>query len=343
VVNNLALYKTKQDLKFLAAAKKSVDSLITTKADSADLKKSVYKVVVYSTIINMDTLNTLKNPANFLDKTAQLVDKISEDKKISRFSDQMDYVDKCLANVYIRQGFKFLAISDFTNGKRVFLKAKGYAPKFKSLNLYLAFCNNKLGNLEDAAKYYDEVSFTDTTAVQYLENAANLYKSIGDTSKAIDLLQKGRGAAPNDRFLLINLANIYNNQQNYIALQPLLPQLLDNYPNNGDIAFIAANCYDHLNQYTKAENLYLKAIDLNGSAYEPILNLGLLYLKLGFTKKGGEADNDTDEAMQYLEKANEILPNDINALKALQLVYTRTKNDDKLNDINDKIKQLTNQ
>src|ERR1700761_6217599 len=77
VVNNLALYKTKKDLKFLAAAKKSVDSLITTKADSADLKKSVYKVVVYATIANVDTLNTLKNPANFVDKTTQQVDKIA--------------------------------------------------------------------------------------------------------------------------------------------------------------------------------------------------------------------------------------------------------------------------
>jgi hypothetical protein len=93
VVNNLALYKTKKDIKFLAAAKKSVDSLIVTKADSADLKKSVYKVVVYATIANMDTLNKLKSPANFTDKTAQLVDKISADKKISRFADQMDYVN----------------------------------------------------------------------------------------------------------------------------------------------------------------------------------------------------------------------------------------------------------
>ena len=62
VVNNLALYKQKKDLKFLTAAKKSVDSLVTTHADSLDIKKSVYRALVNSTIVYEDSLNTLKQP-----------------------------------------------------------------------------------------------------------------------------------------------------------------------------------------------------------------------------------------------------------------------------------------
>jgi len=343
VVNSLARYKQKKDLKFLAAAKKSIDSLITTKADSANLTKSVYKAVVYTSIAYADSSNTLKMPADFIPKTAQLIDKISADKKSGRYADQMDYVNHCLANVYMRYGFRYLAISDFTNGKQQFLKAQKYAPKYKQLNFYLAYCNNKLGNLLDAANYYSDAIGTDTSKAEYVENTANIYKSMGDTTKAVVLLQKGHNHFPSDRFLLLNLANIYNNQQNYIALAPLLPQLLENYPNNADIAFVAANCYDHLNQYNKAETLYLKAIDLNGSAYEPVLNLGLLYLKMGFVKseKGGGAD--LNNAIAYLEKADEISPNEINGLKALQLAYTCTKNDNGLMNVNDKLKQLTNQ
>jgi len=343
VVNNLARYKTKKDLKYLAAAKKSIDSLITTKADSADITKSVYKVVVYATILSADTANTLKMPANSFDKTIQLVDKINADKKSRRFTDQLDYVNKCIANIYIKQGFSYLATSDFTNGKQSFLKAQKYAPKFKELNFYLAYCNNKLGNLQDAAKYYNDVVVTDNTQPEYIETAANIYKSLGDTAKAIALLQKGRGYQPTDRFLLLNLANIYNNQQNFAALGELLPQLLDNYPNNADIAFVAANCYDHLNQYDKAETLYLKAISLNSSAYEPVFNLGLLYLKKGLIKHEKAAGNDMVTAVNYLEKANEISPNEMNGLKALQLVYTRIQNKSGLTDVANKIEQLTNQ
>src|SRR6201996_1520376 len=88
VVNNLARYKQKKDLKFLAAAKKSIDSLITDKADSADLTKSVYKLVVYASIANTDTTNTLKMPADFVPKLAQLADKLNANKKRIRYTDQ---------------------------------------------------------------------------------------------------------------------------------------------------------------------------------------------------------------------------------------------------------------
>src|ERR1700749_3105017 len=69
VVNNLAFYKQKKDLKYLSSAKKSVDSLIQTRADSADIQKNVYKVVVYSSIAYIDSLNKLKQPANFFETT----------------------------------------------------------------------------------------------------------------------------------------------------------------------------------------------------------------------------------------------------------------------------------
>lgn len=343
VVNNLARYKQKKDLKFLAAAKKSIDSLVTTKADSANLTKTVYRAIVYTAIANADTLNTLKMPADFIPKTAQLVDKINANPKSARYTDQMEYASHCMANVYLRSGFKSLSMLDFTNGKQAFLKAQKYAPKYKQINFYLAYCNNKLGNLQDAANYYSDAIGTDTSRAEYIENTANIYKTMGDTAKAIALLDKGHDHFPTDRFLLLNLANVYNNQQNYIALAPLLPQLLENYPNNSDIAFVAANCYDHLNQYNKAIALYQKAIDLNGSAYEPVLNLGLLYLKIGLQKSEKEGGSDINSAVTYLEKADEISPNEPNGLKALQLAYTCAKNQNGLMNVNDKIKQLTNQ
>src|ERR1700744_3739640 len=90
VINNLALYKQKKDLKFLAAAKKSVDSLVTTKSDSLDIKKSVYRMVVNSTILYEDSLNTLKQPATLFSQTVDLVEKTSKSKKIVSYQDQMD-------------------------------------------------------------------------------------------------------------------------------------------------------------------------------------------------------------------------------------------------------------
>ena len=343
VVNNLALYKQKKNLKFLGSAKKSVDSLFTSKADTLDIKKGVYRAVVYASIVYIDSLNTLKQPANLFDQTIQWVDRISANKKIRRFNDQMDYVDRCIANVYIRIGFTYMSTSDFMNAQQSFLKAQKYAPSFKQLNFYLAYSSNKLGNLQDAAKYYNNLIITDSTKAEYIETASNIYKSMGDTARALEILQKGRKRLPDDKLLLLDEANIYNNQRNYGSLAPLLGPLLDNYPNNADIVFVAANCYDHLNQYDKAESLYLHAIDLNSSAYDPVLNLGLLYFKISLLKHESESSKNMVNAVQLLEKANEISPNDINALKVLQLIYTQTQNSNQLIKVNNQLKQLNNQ
>ena len=343
VVNNLAFYKNKKDLKFLAGAKKSIDSLITNKADSADLEKNVYKSVVYGSIVYIDSLNKLGMPANFFDQLRQNVDKISSYRKIYKYQPEMDYVRRCIANVYLRKGFVYVSNSDYSNAIDQFEKAKKYVPSFKDIDSYIAYANNKLGNLQSAAKYYDSLLKSDSTKAEYVETASNIYKSIGDTSKALQILQKGRRLLPLDKYLLLDEASIYNNQKNYQALEPLLPPLLDANPNNGDVIFIAANCYDHLKQYDKAESLYLRAIDLNNTIYDPVYSLGLLYLRNGITKKGTDGSKDVVRAQQWLEKANEISPDDVKCLQLLQFAYARNGNQEQLDKINNKLKLLTNQ
>lgn len=342
VVNNLAFYKQKKDVKYLSKAKTSVDSLIKTHADSMDMAKNIYKAVVYSSIAYIDSLNTLKLPATFFDQTCKHVDKLAANRKAYKYQTEIDYSKHCLANVYIRQGFAYMRSLDYNNAIRVFQSAKDYAPDFKAINGYIAYANNKVGNLVDAGKYYTELLKTDSTKAEYIEEAANTYKAIGDTAKALQVLQKGRRHLPNDKFLLLNEANIFNNRRDYKSLEPLLPPLLDANPNNAEMMFVAANCYDHLNEYDKAESLYLRSIELNGSEYDPVYNLGILYFKLAIIKHGDDSAKNITRAGQWLEKANDISPNDVKCLKLLQLLYTQTGNQDQIDKINSKLKLLTN-
>lgn len=341
VVNSLAYYNKQKDLKFLANAKKTVDSLIVTKKDSANTEKSVYKAVVYSAIAYTDSTNKLNNPPTFLVKTSDLVDRLAASKKTFKYVPELDFARRCLANTYLRNGFNQLHKSDYGNSLASFKKAQVYAPHFRQLNGYIAYVNSKLGKMDEAAKYYDILLGTDTMKTQYVQAAVSTFKSVGDTSKALQILQKGRKALPNDRILLLEEANIYNNRKDYKSLMPLLPTLLDNYPNNPDVAFIAAGCYDHLNDYDKAESMYLHAIELNNTSYDPVFNLGLLYLKESTLKRDKEADN-LQRAAQWLEKANEISPYETKCLNLLQLVYTKSNNTEQLNKVNNKLKQLTN-
>jgi tetratricopeptide (TPR) repeat protein len=340
VVNNLAFYKQKSDITYLARAKKSADSLIVTRSDSSDLEKNVYRLIVYSSILNTDTLNKTGQPDTFIDQTSDLFDKLSAKQRAYKFQPEIDYARRCLTNAYIRTGFAATTNNDFVKASAAFAKARQYAPAFKPVNAYMAYANNKQGNLQEAAKNFSNLISTDSTRVEYFQTASTIYKSMGDTAKALQVLKRARKILPADKQLLQDEANIYNNKKDYKALEPLVVPLIDNNPNNADITFVAANCYDNLNQYDKAESLYLRAIELNGAAYEPVFNLGLLYFKKSALKDNDE--KNITSAILWLEKANEMAPRDKNCLALLQLAYKKTGNQNQLDRINNRLQQITN-
>ncbi len=288
VVNNLAYYRQKGELKYLSNAKKSVDSLIKTKSDSSNLSKNLYKAIVYSSIAYLDSTNQLNQPADLFPKTVALVDRLAENKRIYKHQNELNFAKRCLANVFIRNGFQQIRDLDMNNAVNSFVSAKSYAPDFPQINAYIAYANTRAGRLNEAVKYYDELIQSDSVKLEYVIAATNIYKTLGDTTKAIETLKRGRKLLPNDRSLLLNEANIYNDQRNYRALEPLLKDLLDSYNSDAEVIFTAANCYDHLGQYDRAESLYLRAIDLNNAAYDPVFNLGLIYLKRSASLKKKE-------------------------------------------------------
>jgi tetratricopeptide (TPR) repeat protein len=342
VVNNLAYYKQHSELKYLANAKKSVDSLIKTRKDSSNLGKNIYKAIVYSSIAYIDSTNKLNQPANFFDQTVELVNKLSNHKKIYKYQTELNFSKRCLANVYIRNGFSQISKLDFKNAVTSFENAQAYAANFGQFNNYLAYANARAGNLPAAIKYYNVLLNADSVRSEYVIAASNIYKTMGDTSKALEVLQKGKKLLPAERSFILEEANIYNNKKDYRALEPLIKSLLDAYNNSAEAFYIAANCYDHLGQLDRAESLYLRAVELNSLAYDPVFNLGLLYLKRSAAiKKYEDAQKNRLRAAQWLEKAYEMAPKNVNTLKLLQLIYVKNGNEDQLSNINSKLQQLT--
>jgi tetratricopeptide (TPR) repeat protein len=343
VVNNLAYYRQKGELKYLSNAKKSVDSLIRTRKDSSNLDKNIYKAIVYSSIAYIDSTNKLGNSPDFFDKTVNLIDKLSKNKKIYRYQTELDFSKRCLANVYIRNGFDEIRHLNFNNAVSSFGKAQQYAPNFGQINTYIAYSNARAGRLQEAVKYYNTLLTSDSVKAEYVLAATNIYKTMGDTSAALDVLKKGRKLLAADKGLLLEQANIYNNQNNFKDLEPLLKDLIDAYNNDADVFYIAANCYDHLEKYDRAESLYLRAIELNSASYEPVFNLGLLYMKLSARNKNKEESaKNLSRAGLWLQKAYEMSPKNVKLLKLLQVVYAKSGNEDQLNKINYNLQQFTN-
>jgi len=343
VINNIAFYYKKTDLKYLSEAKKAVDGSFKTRADSMDYGKNVYKAVVYSSIVYIDSLNKLNYPDTLFSQTNKLVNKIIYNRKAYKFDVEINYIKGCMANVYLRKAFDSYSKNNYTVAIANFKEAKQYVPAAKQINGYLANIYYKLGNYTTAVHYYDTLLLEHKPRLDYIQSAAISYKMLGDTAKCLEITQNGIADYPHDQSLLFEEANILNNKKNYTLLKPLLDELLAQAPNNPDVVFMAANCYDHLGNVDKAEQYYQEAIALNTTDYNPIFNLGLLYLKKAASKTNdAQYQANLDQSKLWLEKAYEISPNDEKCLKTLQMLYLQTGNSNQLNQVNSKLKQLIN-
>lgn len=107
--------------------------------------------------------------------------------------------------------------------------------------------------------------------------------------------------------------------------------------------------------FAKAESSYKKAIELDPQYFDPIYNLGALYvnsaailieeankLPLSEEKKYDElilkANGFLDKSLPNLERAIELQPDDLNTMVSLKEIYTRLDKMDKLKEINQRIK-----
>ncbi|MEO6523164.1 MAG: tetratricopeptide repeat protein [Mucilaginibacter sp.] len=343
VINNMALFHKKNDLKYLGDAKRSVDATIKTHSDSSDMGKLVYKAMVYSTVLYTDSLNKLNFPDTMLMQTTRLVNRLQVLHKIYRYNLEMNYSKGCLANVYQRKAFGFYSINNYRQAIYNFNIAKKYVPAAKQINVYLADIYYKLGNYKTAVVYFDTVLMSKNPRLEHVQTAANIYKTLGDTTRSLEIIQKGLESYPEDKYLLFEEANIYNNRKNYALLKPILNNLVEISSNDANVLFMAANCFDHLNELDRAEVFYQKVIDINNTDYDPIFNLGLLYLKKASkVKKQDEYLANINQSQTWLERAQEMAPNNEVCLKALQMLYLQSGNQNQLNRVNNKLKQLTN-
>ncbi|RYE29891.1 MAG: tetratricopeptide repeat protein [Sphingobacteriaceae bacterium] len=341
VFNNLAFYNQKHDLKFLGEAKKAIDKVIVTKSDSANLYKSVYRAVVYTTILYADSANTLHMPDNFLSTTNIYADTLFKRPKVYSFSQEITYIKRNLANAYIRRGFTDLKKNSYQSAITDFDKAKSIVPSAENLSVYLAYAANKMGELSKSASYYDHLLDSDKPGAEVILTAQRIYKLLGDTTKALIAIEKGRRIYPENKKLLYEEANIYNNKKDYEALRKLLVTLVKVSPDDYDINFLAAVCYDHLNQPDQAEKYYKKAIQLDPNSYDPVFNLGVLYMKKEYADPNPSIEK-YNTARNLLEKANDLNPNDPQFLQTLKLLYDKTGNTEQSNKISTQLNQIIN-
>jgi tetratricopeptide (TPR) repeat protein len=219
-----------------------------------------------------------------------------------------------------------------------------------------ALCAELSGAPNDAKTKYIQLIEWNYNQPAIYSSLSEILKAEGDTATALSYLQMGRKKYPENFNLIIGETNIYLAAGEKDKALELLKLALTQDDKNPTIFFAVGTNYDQMGNFEEAEKAYLQAISLKADYFDANYNLGALYvnkaieimdkansLPLNEEKQYVALKADADallvKSLPYLERADELQPNDQYTMRTLKDIYTRLGMVDKLKSINEKIEK----
>jgi tetratricopeptide (TPR) repeat protein len=336
--NAFALYTQTGDIKNLDNARKQIDNIYKTRRDSSKTRVNVLRGMVLSSLAYADSARTIKLNADPIDLTYQTLDKIDQ-KDRAGYAGEINYINQNLAAALIHRANKSLQEQKFDAAFADFSKVDALDAKSGDVTYNLALLATKAGKPQDAIKYYGKIhEGGNMTAQQYIE-LANLYDQLDEKQQALSTLEEGRTKFPEDKSLLFLLIDKYAKNEAFDAIVPIIEQAIKLEPENIELNYLAGYANENANNIEIAKSYYSKVLELDPNNYESNLALGLINLE---TLLKEPSNQDIQElTIEYLLKANEIKPYDVNALKALAKYYKLIDDASQLDRVNLLLNQLT--
>lgn len=211
------------------------------------------------------------------------------------------------------------------------------------------------GKHEEAIKYFEKCAEMKYLGVTPYFQISQSYMQMGDTLKAESLLKSLPDKFPGDKNVTLQLIDLYIKAgKNEEALKHLAIAKADD-PGNYSLHFAEGIIYLNANKYDEAITDLTKSVELKPDLYDSQYGLGAAYINKAsdmFVKANDIMDVNKyntaiEEAMAvfakalpYMEKANELKPDDVFAMRSLKELYYRLKMTDKYNAIKAKIDAL---
>ena len=271
----------------LEEAKKYIDLAAENETTKSSTKTLFYKGEIYTAyhlLYSMDSVFAKENGQKYLiigiksyqsciDVSKTLGKKVLKNSMIDiAFStDKKKKLLEMTANKLYEEGKFELAGQSF----EVDAKLSEGLYQFDTLNMNnAAICYEKSSNYIKAAEISEFLCNNNPKNPRCFVNAANNYAKLGNTEKAITLVEQGRKIFPNDRDLIMKLVVLYLNSNNMQGAEVALNAAIAASPNDKQLYFNIGSVYMDLKQNEKAEQALTKAIELDPNYYEAVYNLG---------------------------------------------------------------------
>ncbi len=264
-----------------------------------------------------------------------------------------------IAEGFYIQGVEKFNGQDYSSAANLFIesaKVKDEIGVFDTAAIYNAgLCAELANDNQLALGQYKKVYEAGLRNPNIYTSLINVSLKSGDTAAAMTYATEGRKQFPEDFSILIAETNIFlaKNMTEQALSNLEIAKNLDQ--TNPSIFFAVGVSYDRLGNFQKAEEAYLKAIELKPDYFDAIYNLGALYvnkaaitldeanqLPLEKEKEYNEmknlADSYLDKALPFLEQAHQLDPKDRNTMASLKEIYAREGNVEKAKEMDEKLK-----
>jgi tetratricopeptide (TPR) repeat protein len=209
-------------------------------------------------------------------------------------------------------------------------------------NAGLAAVNSSKYN--EAVKYFEKCAEMKYMGITPYFNMSEAYLTLGDTAKAESVLTGLDSKFPNNKNVTLQLIDLYiKSGKNDEALK-YIKVAKEADPNNSTLFLAAGIIFLNENKYDEAITELTKSVEVKGDLYDSQYGLGAAYInkaaemfkaanEIMDVKKYSDAVDLANtvyaKALPYMEKAHELKPDDVYAMRSLQELYYRLKMTDK--------------
>ena len=204
-------------------------------------------------------------------------------------------------------------------------------------NYYAAIASAQLEDHEVALRVMNRALGVDFKKNDILQLLSEEYNRVNDTVNWEKTSNEGFALYPADDFFLFNLIRIYIDTDRHDKSLEYINTAISNNPTNAQLYNVAGRIHEaSTKDYSKAEEYYIKSIEINSEDAEVQSNLGRIYFNQAVTMLD-EANNIADvkkyneekekakdifrKALPFFEKAFQLDPDPSDNKVALRSIY----------------------